>query len=746
MKKSTNTKRALTLSVVSLLVCVAMFIGSTFAWFTDSASVGVGGIQSGKLDVGLEMSEDGGATWTDAEAKGQALEFIKAEGALANEAILWEPGCTYELPQLRVINKGNLALKYRIVITGINGSAKLNEAIEWTINGLDINSDLHLTSGAKSEALTISGHMKETAGNEYQGLTIDGISITVVAAQDTVEFDSLTNQYDSLAAWDGTAAADVAEINGVYTITNGQELAWLANQVNSGNKFSGKTVLLAGDINLFNQPWTPAGNVDSYPSITFAGTFDGDNHTIYNLNACATGANAAAGLFGSVTGKVKNLRVVNATVSSTHYAGVIAGYSSANVGMEISNCYVENAAVTTYVEKQADGSYDNGDKAGGIIGYCVAGDVVTGCTVKNSSVTGYRDIGGIAGASAASITDCTVDGVTVSQNTENGYQSSVPATVDKIVGRQLNGIVLNNNSDVNSKVVFTAKPDTAQTLLDNASDGTVIKLTAGNYGTLRLGQSKAMTQVVSSAGEYARYVRTVDGLTIEGQDGAVIDGFEIKVGHVYGTGVNPITGLEINGSNNGYYSTINVKDLTISNVGLTKSVYIGADTSDYLNLDGLTITGCSFIGSAANVSVNESWNKLAHIAGGSNYIRNVLIENCSVTNAFQGVYTYGNRDITVRNCTFDNLNHNAVAIQNNVSYNGGTIVIKDNKISNVTDRVFRVGDFKEGSLLFENNTITSSGDKSDPSNPYYKASSIAAGVSVKFEGNTVDGSPWTPNA
>lgn len=153
------------------------------------------------------------------------------------------PGCTYELPQLRVINKGNLALKYRIVITGINGSAKLNEAIKWTINGLDINSDLHLTSGAKIRgAYNIRSYEGDCRAQEYQGLTIDGISITVVAAQDTVEFDSLTNQYDSLAAWDGTAAADVAEINGVYTITNGQELAWLANQVNSGNKFSGKTV------------------------------------------------------------------------------------------------------------------------------------------------------------------------------------------------------------------------------------------------------------------------------------------------------------------------------------------------------------------------------------------------------------------------------------------------------------------------------------------------------------------------
>ena len=90
MNKSTNTKRALTMSVVSLLVCVAVFIGSTFAWFTDSASVNVSSIRSGKLDIGLEMSEDG-VTWTDAETKGQVLEFVKDDGAAANEAILCEP-------------------------------------------------------------------------------------------------------------------------------------------------------------------------------------------------------------------------------------------------------------------------------------------------------------------------------------------------------------------------------------------------------------------------------------------------------------------------------------------------------------------------------------------------------------------------------------------------------------------------------------------------------------------------------
>ena len=57
----------------------------------------------------------------------------------ADEKVLWEPGCTYELPKLRVVNKGNLALKYTIEITGINGDAKLNEVIDWTINGITLD-------------------------------------------------------------------------------------------------------------------------------------------------------------------------------------------------------------------------------------------------------------------------------------------------------------------------------------------------------------------------------------------------------------------------------------------------------------------------------------------------------------------------------------------------------------------------------------------------------------------------------
>ena len=199
MTSSKSTKRALISSALAILMCVAMLIGTTFAWFTDSASTAVNKIQSGKLDVDLQMLNSDGS-WVS--AKGATLEFKKASDAPAGEKVLWEPGCTYELPQLRVVNNGNLALKYKIQITGIQGDAKLNEVIDWTINDAAIDlTEKHLLAGQEGAAFTIKGHMQETAGNEYQGLSIDGIGITVVATQDTVENDSYGNQYDKDAEY-----------------------------------------------------------------------------------------------------------------------------------------------------------------------------------------------------------------------------------------------------------------------------------------------------------------------------------------------------------------------------------------------------------------------------------------------------------------------------------------------------------------------------------------------------------------
>ena len=210
--KGKATKRALISSAVSILLCVAMLIGTTFAWFTDTASTAVNKIQSGTLDVALEYATEWDASgnptkWTSAE--GATLEFEKAKGG-EEQDILWEPGCTYELPELRIVNNDNLALKYKIVVSGITGNAKLNEAIEWTMKldgvseTLGTEHSLAAKTGEEGPAnvFTISGHMKEEAGNEYQGLSIDGIGITVYATQDTVEYDSTSNDYDENALYD----------------------------------------------------------------------------------------------------------------------------------------------------------------------------------------------------------------------------------------------------------------------------------------------------------------------------------------------------------------------------------------------------------------------------------------------------------------------------------------------------------------------------------------------------------------
>ena len=245
MTNRKSTKRALLGSVMAMVLCLAMLVGATFAWFTDTASTGVNKIQAGNLDVVLEMQNADGK-WVSAE--GKTLDFVKAA---AGEQVLWEPGCTYTLPELRVVNNGNLALKYKVAITGINGSAKLNEVIDWTINDADINlTEMQLKAGEEGAAFTIKGHMQESAGNDYMNESIDGIAITVVATQNTVESDSFNNTYDENATYPVVNVTELKEaltnggidtgVNGGYGINvrNGATLT-----INGGYYYGGGTAV-----------------------------------------------------------------------------------------------------------------------------------------------------------------------------------------------------------------------------------------------------------------------------------------------------------------------------------------------------------------------------------------------------------------------------------------------------------------------------------------------------------------------
>ena len=235
MNNKRATKRALLTSVMALVMCVVMLVGTTFAWFTDTASTGVNKIVSGNLKVDI--------IGADNEDHVEKLNFTKAGtevGTDAAAAILWEPGCRYVTEGFRIANKGNLALKWKAQVN--TGTTAANEG---NFDLLDVI-DFYLVKGTgesqtetplneftgnlkkteTSDVYYIKGVMQTTAGNDYQDLTLDGIGITVYATQDTVENDSFDSQYDKDAEIvavtpDSVATVDFTKSNAVYHFAAG---------------------------------------------------------------------------------------------------------------------------------------------------------------------------------------------------------------------------------------------------------------------------------------------------------------------------------------------------------------------------------------------------------------------------------------------------------------------------------------------------------------------------------------------
>lgn len=230
MTNSKHTKRALLASVLSVVVCAAMLVGSTFAWFTDSVTSAGNIIKSGNLDVALE--------WANGT---EALDTAEWKDASTNAIFnydLWEPGYT-EARHVRISNKGNLALKYEIRIAANGEVSKLADVIDvyYIKDGKQITSRTGLTDenkiGTLSQVLanpyaakghilagenavdvaTIALKMQESAGNEYQGLAIGSdFSIQLVATQYTSESDSFDDQYDKDAPLNFVPVATADEL------------------------------------------------------------------------------------------------------------------------------------------------------------------------------------------------------------------------------------------------------------------------------------------------------------------------------------------------------------------------------------------------------------------------------------------------------------------------------------------------------------------------------------------------------
>ena len=245
MNNKRATKRALLTSVMALVMCVVMLVGTTFAWFTDTASTGVNKIQAGnlKMEVSYKNTSDG------------EFKTLNENTNVFMENALWEPGHV-EFAVLNVKNIGTLALKYKLGInianevgsTNVDGNAfNLSDYIRFAVldddksslgrddlvaaaervgsklikEGYTKESQLRTATDTNEalkndETVTLVVWMPKSVGNEANYKVAEGITapsidlgINVVATQYMHESDSFGNTYDKDATYPAANADEL---------------------------------------------------------------------------------------------------------------------------------------------------------------------------------------------------------------------------------------------------------------------------------------------------------------------------------------------------------------------------------------------------------------------------------------------------------------------------------------------------------------------------------------------------------
>ena len=232
--KSKHTKKALLMSVLSMLMCMAMLVGSTFAWFTDSVTSGNNKIVAGNLDIELNYQNASMTSFAEVKASTEDL-FVTPEGA----EILWEPGAV-AVSYLELKNAGSLALKYKLsvdakdTVVGEDGAA-LSQVLKTAVVEIDkaevgtydraaalekvkaadaesiltyVKED-RMTAKDETVYLAMIVYFPEEVGNEQDGMVYNRkdvelkteLSLNVAATQMPFESDSFGENYDEKTAY-----------------------------------------------------------------------------------------------------------------------------------------------------------------------------------------------------------------------------------------------------------------------------------------------------------------------------------------------------------------------------------------------------------------------------------------------------------------------------------------------------------------------------------------------------------------
>ena len=421
MTQSKHTKRALLASILSVVLCCAMFIGSTFAWFTDSVTSGKNQIVAGNLKVDL-IHVGGGEEGADVSVKENSDHLIF-------DYDKWEPNYTV-METLKVVNNGNLALKFRLdavaagATAGPNGE-KLADVIdvyvyEGTGNPADTTSFAEMTvengwrnagslsklmadpdgiargvllpAGATpkndepvgSVQMTVALHMQESAGNGYQGLSLGNLSFTLNAAQYTYEDDSFGSNYDADAKYDRHFVTNETELNTALSEAAENDVIQLS-----------KDVVLSSELNLNKAVTLDLGGKVLEGRLKTTAPADTGKVVVKNGTLKSTGTGTAVSVFadsGFAQEQIfENLIIEAPSIKSNTYAFRI--FSAAEGSrITVSNCTITSAGGGLSLQASAEYVFDKltvkaGDNRALYAGSGSGVYTLSGLNLSNNSAT-----------------------------------------------------------------------------------------------------------------------------------------------------------------------------------------------------------------------------------------------------------------------------------------------------------------------------------------------------------------------
>lgn len=634
MTNNKTTKRTLVTTIMAMLLCISMFVGTTFAWFTDSVSNNNNIITSGNLDVELWHCNNNKAYWGFGydEKSGEQVDentafFLNAEG----EQILWEPGAEAG-ETFRVKNVGSLALKFQLHIKTMNATKTedgkdLTDILDVQIielvndeNGVpghyigDVNYDNHklgdgyvmtgeLLPGETADFNVAIGWIPSENDNDYNvagGLKVD-FAVDLLATQMSHESDAWGNSYDKDAWVEGMVVADGSSLQtainrGETNILLMQDIVLDETIVIPASAGSARSASTARVINLNGK--------------TISGTAEKQVHVIENRGELTIIGGTISSLGadgGSAINNLGTLTVIDSTLNGAPFVGADGWWPS---------YAVNNQGTMTITDSVINAEHGGVASTNGGV-----------ATLNNVTVTAGKNA-----TTGAAVYTSNGGSVIINGGTYTNRATDQNATGASVI----NGAVTVNAGTFNGRIEnYYGTPVIKGGTYDNEN---AEKWLADGYKVVKNGDfyyavADSVDNVVTSAEELQAALDAATGETI------ILLGADITGDVIVSQKEN--ANIIIDGKEYNYDGTIYVYG---------NSRYTGEET--------LTVKDINFV-TTSNVDRDfiHSYGDNTKIE--QRYAHNVTIENCTFTNEYDGTVvaarfrqSYG---VTIKNCEVNGL-------------------------------------------------------------------------------------------